>query len=326
MTLPVVKLAHQKSFNIASGNTGTREGNYVDLLFNIHNALQSFSPSVAVAGSSDGVTAGMDASDRWDNTSKIVWGTSIGATRSWIVYELQNGGQILFDCRSSSASTTGRSAYVYWAPFGGYTGGSVTATPTTSGDEQALVTNGYWMHSQASGSNVFRTHVWYAHAESQLMIASAYNGNYEQLISLADVVLDEVGWTAPYTCSWSTASNQANKPTYSNFYDNVNPWAIDQAGGTFGQGIYGCLGGFSDGGGQGSGMPLPNVFSGKLVAMESHFGSKASALYGWHGVVRDMLWGSSTQAPNGSHYAAHTWEQIGDMILPGDGATQLLVT
>lgn len=83
-----------------------------------------------VAGSSDGVTAGMDGVDRWTSTfnaAKIVH-ASAGSAHSWIVlYNAALGVWLTLDFASASVSQV-IPYFAYAAP----TGGSVTARPTST--------------------------------------------------------------------------------------------------------------------------------------------------------------------------------------------------
>lgn len=82
-----------------------------------------------VVGSSDGTTAGMDATDRWIAYTNLVWNNS-GSAHSWIV--LQNttlGYQVCIDCVNSVTTNLSLAATEIAQPF---TGGSTLVRPDSA--------------------------------------------------------------------------------------------------------------------------------------------------------------------------------------------------
>lgn len=133
-----------------------------------------------VEGSSDGATAGMDATDRWTDTytpAKLVW-AAIGTARSWIVLKspaAMGPYYLLIDC---TGNTDGSTAWIMmWASKAAFTGGSITARPTST-KEWAVhppatvsplrlqiwdgVVNGHNLHYTADANGNF----WYADSKN----------------------------------------------------------------------------------------------------------------------------------------------------------------
>lgn len=107
-----------------------------------------------VEGSSNGVTAGMDAVDRWGDTfvfGNMPW-AAIGAARAWIVMKspaIMGPYYLLID---GTANTDGSTAWVMmWASKVAFTGGTITARPTS--------TKEWAVHSPASVSPL-RHQIW----------------------------------------------------------------------------------------------------------------------------------------------------------------------
>lgn len=86
-----------------------------------------------IAGSSDGVTAGMDGVDRWGSTfdaTKFVWGANTSAARSWVVLQ----APAAFGSYWLTIDLVGTDGE-YCILFGAWaapTGGSTTARPTST--------------------------------------------------------------------------------------------------------------------------------------------------------------------------------------------------
>lgn len=82
-----------------------------------------------VAGSSDGSTAGMDGTDRWTTIANIV-NANAGSAHSWIVLSPPGGSGLPHILVSADSTTT--TNYRISASYGAYTGGSITADPTSA--------------------------------------------------------------------------------------------------------------------------------------------------------------------------------------------------
>jgi hypothetical protein len=112
-----------------------------DTLLAIKNALITFNlANWTVVGSSDSVTAAMDATDRWVTNANLVWATTAGTVFSWIVLQqtgIQASFQMLISLEILAAADTNREDVYMGVSFSaGFTGGSTTARPTAT-DEHA---------------------------------------------------------------------------------------------------------------------------------------------------------------------------------------------
>ncbi len=122
--------------HVTADLTGTRIGDLQSLMYKWKEALKALPVPWTVAGSNDGVTAGMDAADRWTDPSKITFTGTSGA--SWIVLQAPaawGGGQLLvYGNNGGSFSALTRTV----VSLGGlFTGGNTTTVPTATDGETA---------------------------------------------------------------------------------------------------------------------------------------------------------------------------------------------
>ena len=108
------------------------------LLYELKALMVGFATNPwVVTGSSDSVTAGMDAVDRWTDSTKIVNATG---AHSWIVLQqtgLAANFELCIDCRFTDTWNL----QVLWATSG-FSGGSTTARPTASGEVTLYTSSG----------------------------------------------------------------------------------------------------------------------------------------------------------------------------------------
>jgi hypothetical protein len=121
-----------------NGGSGS-QAQSAELFLAIHNALIGFSTlPLVVLGSSDAVTAGLDAVNRIDAVDKIV--ASGSGAFSWVVYQQPGSGAeicVAWDVDSIDKAT------VAVAIGSSFTGGSTTARPTATTEFLAL-DHTYW--------------------------------------------------------------------------------------------------------------------------------------------------------------------------------------
>jgi hypothetical protein len=133
MTMPVPEKTWQFSVNNPIGGTGDSVTDNKLLMLGIVKVLTEFpiNPWV-VTGSSDGSSAGMDATNRWApggtwDVTKLVWGTG---AHSWIVLKqtgLFANCELCIDLNSIGSYQCS----MIWG-FTGFTGGFITARPTAT--------------------------------------------------------------------------------------------------------------------------------------------------------------------------------------------------
>ncbi len=102
-----------------------------------------------VVGSSDGVAASMDGTDRWIDTGDLIWASGASA-HSWIVLKqvgIASNFQLVVDLNSGAQDI----ATTYFSPSSGFTGGSITARPTAT-DEVRILLNQAWCGFTANHS------------------------------------------------------------------------------------------------------------------------------------------------------------------------------
>ena len=130
MALPTLEKTYEFVVNqrVDQVTYNTELSMHQKMMWDIKETLTGFTNAAwTVAGSSDGTTAGMDATDRWVAYTDLTWNTG---NHSWIVLTRAAGGQIVIDLDISSA--TPQQAFIYASVSGGFTGGSISARPTAT--------------------------------------------------------------------------------------------------------------------------------------------------------------------------------------------------
>lgn len=134
-----------------------------DTLWAIKEALvNADSNPWTVIGSSDSVTSGMDAVDRWVSASNIVYRTTSNTPMSWICLQQTGIGptfQIVLYVEDILAADPGRENFNLVANSGGYgvanggTDGAVNGIPQASDSSKNLGINGTDWHGAEGGSD-----------------------------------------------------------------------------------------------------------------------------------------------------------------------------
>ncbi len=271
-----------------------------------------------VAGSSNGVTAGMDAVDRWNATTDIV-GASSGA-RSWIVLQNTNiapNFQVLIHC--------GDPVIIYGTPAivvsenAGFTGGSTTARPTAT-DEQILLNSSY-MTSNNDTQRVL--HCWISSDGQCVRIIEMQQGWVQAIWQFEKPLNPVSGWTRPWIANFynaassGTASSNATM-AYARYY---NTGFVGRGNGAFtmfgtGEGSNNLWAATS------SLSSVPNSFSGEMPLWPMGLASTTANNIGRHGLVADFWW-KPIGPVNGdsfpSNVATKQFICVGDIVLPWTG-------
>jgi len=139
-------------------------------------------------GSSDSVTAGLDAVNRLSDPTKIVFATS--GAHSWLVLgQAATGMQLCWDWNTSSANQA-----TLVVSLAGFTGGSTTARPTAS-DERVLINAAEW----TCASDVQQVlQVLHSVDGMQTMLLICQGGDAKTMVVLGKAVEPVSGWTTPY--------------------------------------------------------------------------------------------------------------------------------
>lgn len=214
----------------------TEELLHDDALLLIKNSLIGFASNPwTVEGSSDGVTAGMDAVDRWSNASDLVWaaGFNAGNPRSWIVLENAAGAQLLIELEYGSVGTAGRAAVIVFAPEGGYSGGTIGARPTTANGAVTLVNREAWMFPSITG--VARIHVLHSTDGLHTRVFGTYLNVVKGAWIVSEVLEPTTNFDSPrvaYCTNNAATSLTQSGPIYANLHDAEQARAITDLAGT----------------------------------------------------------------------------------------------
>lgn len=193
--------------------SGTALATNKDLWLNVIQILRVL-PGVSVAGSSNSVTAGMDAVDRIGGTGDLVWANA-GTAHSWIVFKFANMGNCQLLLSLEGASASGSTAVLYFVGDGGaFTGGTTLNRPTNA-NEQSVMTSATPLPAV---DGTYTYHVPFTTDGSQFHIVLLRTGNVIGMASFGTYVRQPstIADTAtPYYALWSVqaasgAGNYAN--------------------------------------------------------------------------------------------------------------------
>jgi hypothetical protein len=128
--------------------SGNRQTDVATLIYETKEAMLTLGAPWTVAGSSDGVTAGMDAVDRITDPSKINFTGGVGW---WIVLEAPSGwgnGQLLLWTDAGGFSATNTHTKISLS--GSFTGGSTSAAPTATDEDDTF--NAEWLDTNVAAT------------------------------------------------------------------------------------------------------------------------------------------------------------------------------
>lgn len=200
MALPTLSKTWQYNVNQALTATGTVLGTLRGVMRALVNSLLGFASNPwTCRGSSNGVTAAMDLTNRWAADSDLVWASG---TRSWIVLRQTGIGstfEICIDLNSSNAYFV--SAFY---SFVGFTGGSTSARPTAS-DETAIISIGQWT---VSTDTAHKLHVMQSSdGKSIRMFCCVSSTVLSSFLSIDVPDNPSMSWTNPLVASWKGAGS-----------------------------------------------------------------------------------------------------------------------
>lgn len=157
--------------------------------------------------SCDSVAAGTvgDGIDRIDADADIV-GAAPGNPHSWWLHLPPSGsglGQILVD-NDSTADSGGASGSMYWSPAAGFTGGSTTARPTATDEQEISSTTNLY----ATSNGDYNVHLWTCtdpgrEAVRLAVICSATAAGPVALFSLEKASSAPAAWSPPVLAIWA---------------------------------------------------------------------------------------------------------------------------
>lgn len=345
MALPIL----DKTWNIDTNVLVANSGNYIvdrrTAMFLIKDKLVNMPIPWTVIGSSDGVTQGMDAVDRWTSAAKVSFGDAgiDGTTiNGWIVLQQTGIGpkfQILIG--PSKYNVYAGVARISYSPvngFGAANGGTDPAGvvlhdyPTAS-DELVLYQgnniNSPWLDGQAqnrSGNPDFRFHFWQSSdgACNRIIARNILNTNNGLNIFFEKPKNPIAAWTNPVIAEWVSANTDRN--TYALYNDAEGIGGNAPSGGIMP--LYATSEGAVSGA-LGQNITNANGLSGEWELYPQGLASNTNLYYGRHGSRFDVWW-VSTAIPNGSTFPltpspTREFCVFDNMAFPWDGGLPVLI-
>lgn len=171
-----------------------------------------------VRGSSDSVTAGMDGVNRITNYLSWTRPGDLSGPFSWLCLENGAGAQVVF------AINTDDGGFVNWAikfaPGGGYTGGSINATPTAPTDYVPTDYTTAFMSAPFNGGSpgiggIHRmvARVMVTTDVKKTRIACMFNGVLFCMMGWETVTNPVTGWAHPNIAIWDPGGNNPSSPS-----------------------------------------------------------------------------------------------------------------
>lgn len=338
MALPTPEKTWQHKVNVAPGDQGGILANrrrvlrrLKDILINaVSEGPPGFTTPWTVVGSSDSVAAGIDAVDRWDSDSDLVWANA-GSAHSWMLLRqtgIQSNFQMLISCSGTSA--TGQVLTVSFSPSAGYTGGSITADPTAT-DSVPLLANAGWMSGgtgYSAGVDVFVLDVQIS-SDGQCTRVVILRQNVPVALLIFDRPKNPTtGWTNPCVGAWvSVGTAYANLITYANLFEGNAPLTT-----MFSGRFPGAVGGLSLSSEGGTSQQLgelfttPNDVDGAYPMMPVAFYSTTASARGRHGQLFDMWCGLANNAVGDTYPAdgSKQFVQFGALIFKWNGSVPVI--
>lgn len=308
----------QFSVNNAVFDQGSVQATLRLLLRSIKNAMKAFpSNGWTVTGSSDAVTAGMDATDRWSADSKLV-GAAEGVNHSWIVLKqasINTNYCVLINLQSSNLG-----AVDFWvSPNAAFTGGSITNRPTstqefqiTSATEWISYTTPFKYHAiQSDDGQCTRIIV---NGASQVKSLWVFDRPQSPHASWTDPCVQYVYGTSDDTGAATYDKLHYNKPTNeTSSRPRVKfPFGVSEAhwtGETFRDYPAGVLQNFPE--------DLSSAWAIRPIAIHTEL----QGTRGRVGRLFDLYWGTRGVSMGDTYPASGTklWAHFGDIIVPWDG-------
>lgn len=330
MSIPTLDKTWQFDVNNVYPATGVVADELKIVLLAIKNKLKGFGTLPwTVVGSSDSVTAGIDATDRWTTTANIVFG---GTPFSWIVLKqtgLLANFQILLSCNVSGSDERRLTSYL--SPNAGFTGGSINARPTATDEAIMSTGTGNGIGSGYGGGATYNRIVNVLQSTDGQCTRVIIYGSSGTPVALwmFDKLKNPVsGLTYPAVgCILSASTSSPSVPLYANL-NEVNYVASSTPGGaalammtTEGRAYYDG-GGFQHADPLGTWWTSPGDLNGKWpifpVAIHNYDGGGSK---GRLGTLFDFYGGSASVASGNSYPANGTFlaAQVGHFIHPWNG-------
>ncbi len=333
MSIPT--LAKTWQFDVANriNYQGTVALSNATMLLAVKDAMRNltFAPWT-VAGSCDGVTAGMDTVDRWVDTGDIVFAVDAVA-HSWIVLKqtgLTSNFQLLLECSltPTGSESSGRG---YVSHTAGFTGGTTTARPTATDEMPIGPSHGA---TASWGTGTTESLIWNlmqsTDGECTRLISyrAATTGPFAVTYWCFEKMANPIdGWTNPVV----SAILPNNNLTFANLQNlGVNSEPLSGRHGT--AQMWGAFSVEGFGGGSSLTLPqiasVPNEISGEWAMHPMGFYvPNTTQCKGRHGSFFD-LWTASLALQTGTTFPdddSLQFVKFGNLVFPWDGETPPLV-
>lgn len=319
--------------DIARGTTSAHADKR-GLLLAIKNAMidngstRGFTTPWEVRGSSDStaasllaVGAGGPGTDRWIDIDDMVWHTSDGGARSWIVLRqsaISTTFELLIECRHGSSNDDGAEIRAIVSQAG-FTGGSTTARPTAT-DERILCNLVTWGGGVQGGDTGAYVMQFMISSDGQCTRVVTYNTNG---VGVGLWLLDKpknpkTAWTDAYVARIFGNGDSA-AITYALWYDTPNMYTRF---GTVDVTFY-CSGEGYASAGVGEILDEHNQLDESWWFGDIGLISETSGMRGRQGELFDIYW-TQDFLPQGQTFpatgATREFVVFGDMVFPWDGS------
>lgn len=317
MALPTLSKTWQHNLNNRVTASGTVLTDNRAALRGIKNAMIGFATQPwTVAGSSNGTTAGMDATDRWSANTDLVWANA-GTAHSWIVLQ-QTGVSATFQVLITleNASGNGQVAGVFMSAAG-FTGGSTTARPTATDEVTLIAVNTAWGGNQ-TGTNFDILWNVSQSTDGQCTRVFAFYNSVHSTMWIFDKAKNPVtGWTN--SALGFVRGGSTNVATFANLGTSGSPLIAGRHSTTNFTGFMTAEGSANASGGLGSTFgTVANQISSEWPLFPTAFYTATGSVAGRHGEFFDM-WVANSARSHPDQYPGSGGAQfanVTNLVLP----------
>lgn len=288
-----------------------------------------------VEGSSDGVTGGMDGSDRWGAIADLRGADVSGGptAHSWIVRrQNSNGMRVLWSHGHRSSGTLPAKHISMSVSSSPYVGGDELNDPTSPGE--AIIKDGtgfpsnQWINDLFGTGNL-RWHNWHSSINGQTRTAIYIGGSLLSISMFEELKTPPKGWETPWLLGIGTGSPANGYNQYWNATETM--WHTYHAGSAI-RALFSTMCVDFDGAGDGSfvlseRLPSAHTVSGEFAPFKYRIRGDGAGVWGRLGEIYD-LWNEANQA-DGTSYPSDPGDQVhigAHWVLPSDGVTTFLTS
>lgn len=272
-----------------------------------------------VEGSSDGSTAGMDATDRWTNTfnGALLIQATAGSPHSWIVVKSPNAMGPIYMCIDLNSGTTSNAAFIF--SRSAFTGGSTTARPTASNEWGAATTTPGTAVAFTADSTLSATHRTHFVVDADGMWFRCTSRDtttiFNSLMFLINAVELETGDNNPTWVGFAQSTSGRGGGVYTTLQGNTGI-----QGRTAGGGAVNTAGGavsYSFGATAFAGTMTADVLTSNFRVLPIYMGTTVASNNAWRGKLPD-IWVIGNASVGGSYptTGSPTQHVVGDVLIP----------